>query len=71
MSVAVMEIVQAEVPDDEASEVLQQVHSAIQNIQQPASIVDTNEQVTPAQLESGQVAIIPVASDPSPGKWFL
>ena len=66
-----MEIVQAEIPDDEASEVLQQVHSAIQNIQQPTSIVNTNEQETPAQLESGQMAIIPVATDAAPGKWFL
>jgi len=60
----VMEIVQAEVPDDEASEVLQQVQSAVQNMQRP-SIVDTNEQVA-AQLESGQMTIMPVAADPTP-----
>ena len=64
-----MEIVQAEVPDDEASEVLQQVQSAVQNMQRP-SIVDTNEQVA-AQLESGQMTIMPVAADTSPGELSL
>lgn len=61
----VMEIVQAEVPDDETREALQQVHSAVQTMQQPASNVDSSEQVH-AQLESGHVAIIPVVTDPAP-----
>ena len=42
--ILVMEIVQAEVPDEEANEVLQQVQSAVQNIQRPNMVV-TNDQV--------------------------
>ena len=63
-----MEIVQGEVvPDDEASEVLQQVQSAVQTMQRPSMVV-SNEQVR-TQLEptDHEVAMIPVAADTAPG----
>lgn len=58
----VMEIVQAEVPDEEANEVLRRVHSAVQNMQQSSGVMDTNEQVH-AQLDSGEVAILSGSGD--------
>lgn len=57
-----MEIVQAEVPDEEANEVLQQVQSAVQNIQRP--MVVTNDQVR-SQLDTTVVAVLPVAVAPA------
>ena len=64
-----MEIVQAEVPDEEANEVLRRVHSAVQNMQQSSGVMDTNEQVH-AQLDSGEVAILPGSGDSTAG-WCL
>ena len=66
--IAVLEIAQAEVPVDEASEVLQQVQSAIQTIQRPSSIVDTNEHEQVHGHLPGEVAILPVPADSSPGE---
>ena len=60
--ISVMEIVQAEVPDEEANEVLQQVQSAVQNIQRP--MVVTNDQVR-SQLDTTVVAVLPVAVAPA------
>lgn len=60
-----MEIVQSDVHDEDASEVLRQVQSAVQTMQRP-SVVDTNEQVH-AQLETGDVAILPGPGDAAPG----
>lgn len=60
----VMEIVHADVQDEDASEVLRQVQSAVQTMQRP-SVVDTNEQVH-AQLETGDVTILPGPGDPTP-----
>lgn len=60
--ILVMEIVQAEVPDEEANEVLQQVQSAVQNIQRP--MVVTNDQVR-SQLDTTVVAVLPVAVAPA------
>jgi len=60
----VMEIVQSDVQDEDASEVLRQVHSAVQTMQRPA-VVDTSEQVH-AQLETGDVAIMPGPGDSTP-----
>ncbi|CAH3028390.1 unnamed protein product [Porites evermanni] len=59
----VMEIVQAEVPDEEANEVLQQVQSAVQSIQRPNMVV-TNDQVR-SQLDTTVVAVLPVAVAPA------
>lgn len=59
----VMEIVQAEVPDEEANEVLQQVQSAVQTIQRPNMVV-TNDQVR-SQLDTTVVAVLPVAVAPA------
>ena len=64
-----MEIVQAEVPDEEANEVLRRVHSAVQNMQQSSGVMDTNEQVH-AQLDSGEVAILSGSGDSTAG-WCL
>ena len=61
--ILVMEIVQAEVPDEEANEVLQQVQSAVQNIQRPNMVV-TNDQVR-SQLDTTVVAVLPVAVAPA------
>ena len=61
-----MEIVQAEVPDEEANEVLRRVHSAVQNMQQSSGVMDTNEQVH-AQLDSGEVAILSGSGDSTAG----
>ena len=65
-----MEIVQAEVPDEDASEVLRRVQSAVQNMQQPSGVVETSEQVH-AQLESGEVAILSGPADSTPGVLHL
>ena len=59
-----MEIVHADVQDEDASEVLRQVQSAVQTMQRP-SVVDTNEQVH-AQLETGDVTILPAPGDSTP-----
>lgn len=64
-----MEIVQAEVPDEEANEVLRRVHTAVQNMQQSSGVMDTNEQVH-AQLDSGEVAILSGSGDSTAG-WCL
>ena len=64
-----MEIVQAEVPDEEANEVLRQVHSAAQNMQQPSGVMDTTGQVH-AQLENEDVAILSGSANSTAG-WFL
>lgn len=61
--ISVMEIVQAEVPDEEANEVLQQVQSAVQTIQRPNMVV-TNDQVR-SQLDTTVVAVLPVAVAPA------
>lgn len=63
-----MEIVQSDVHDEDASEVLRQVQSAVQTMQRP-SVVDTNEQVH-AQLETGDVAILPGPGDAAPGMFL-
>ena len=60
-----MEIVQSDVQDEDASEVLRQVQSAVQTIQRP-SVVDASEQVH-APLETGDVAILPGTGDTTPG----
>lgn len=60
-----MEIAQSDVHDEDASEVLRQVQSAVQTMQRP-SVVDTNEPVH-AQLQTGDVAILPGPGDAAPG----
>lgn len=60
-----MEIVQSDVQDEDTSEVLRQVQSAVQTMERP-SVVDTSEQVH-AQLETGDVAILPGPGDSTPG----
>ena len=59
------EIVQSDVHDEDASEVLRQVQSAVQTMQRP-SVVDASEQVH-AQLETGDVAILAGPGDSTPG----
>lgn len=63
-----MEIVQGNAQDEDTSEVLRQVHSAVQTLQRP-NVVDTSEQVH-AQLESGEVAILPGPGDAAPGMFL-
>ena len=60
-----LEIVQSDVHDEDASEVLRQVQSAVQTMQRPA-VVDTTEQVH-AQLETGDVSMLPGPGDATPG----
>ena len=62
-----MEIVQADVQDEDASEVLRQVHSAVQTsaVQRP-TMVDTSEPMH-TQLESAEMAILPGPGDAAPG----
>ena len=63
-----MEIVQSDVQDEDASEVLRQVHSAVQTMQRPP-VVDASEQVH-AQIETADVAIMPGPVDSTPGMFL-